>query len=115
MTKLAKILVFLNFALGVGMFAWALGIYTNRIDFSNAKGVEGKPDGELKIRADRIAVLADNLNKGAVPRWTGARTRLAAAEQMRVNNQKFYAVQLLNLASGGPPLVPPIQIGRAHV
>jgi hypothetical protein len=110
MTKLGKILVFVNLAFGMALFAWALGIYTNRIDFSNTKGGAGKTEGELTKRADRIKQTVENLNNYAQPRWIAARNALKVAEDVRVANQNFYVVQLKNLEDGQPPLLTPVYV-----
>jgi hypothetical protein len=110
MTKLGKILVYFNLAFGMAAFAWALGIYTNRIDFSAAKGGADKAEGELSKRVNRIKQTAENLNNYALPRFTVARGALKVAEDVRAGNQNYYLVQLQNLKSGQPPLLGPVYV-----
>src|SRR5438132_179081 len=62
MTKLAKILIFVTVALSVAMAAWALGVYTNYIDWSATKATGDRQAGELAKRIDRITLLRSVLS-----------------------------------------------------
>ena len=72
MTKFAKIMIFLTVAMSIVMAAWALGVYTNHIDWSANKATADRPAGELTKRIDRINLLravlsgtsADDKGKG---------------------------------------------------
>src|SRR2546421_2250777 len=54
MTKLGKILVFLNLAFSVAMAAWALGVYTQRIDYATPKATQTQPAGLVFQRQEQI-------------------------------------------------------------
>jgi len=62
MTKLAKILIFITVALSIMMAAWALGVYTNHIDWSANKATGDRSAGELAKRIDRITLLRSVLS-----------------------------------------------------
>jgi hypothetical protein len=53
MTLLAKILIFLNLLLSVLMLAWALALFTNRVDWSNNQAKGQQPAGALLGRVKR--------------------------------------------------------------
>ena len=59
-TKIGKLLVFVNLMASVGLMAWALSLYTNRVDWLDATTAEGKTDGQitlLKKEIDRLTKL----------------------------------------------------------
>jgi hypothetical protein len=92
MTGLGKTLVFLNLAFSVLLMGWALGVYTNRIDFSNvtAKGPTGEQiAGEFAKRAPVIDELWGGVRPAQV-NWRGARTALAAQEGQQVKEWEWY-------------------------
>jgi hypothetical protein len=91
MTALGKILVFLTFALSLMMATWALGVYTNRIDFSDSKAKGG--EGEYEKR--RLAI--DALNKELPPAetaWREARASLGREEKRVADDRVWYQDQL---------------------
>src|SRR3954470_5012627 len=53
MTKLGKVLVFVNLAVSMAMAVWALGIYTQRIEYS-AKATADQPAGLVVQRQEAI-------------------------------------------------------------
>ena len=57
MTMLGKILVLLNLAFSVAMAAWALGVYTQRIDYATAKATNTQPAGLVFQRQEQIRQL----------------------------------------------------------
>src|SRR5437660_403008 len=54
MSLLGKILVFVNLGLSFLMAGWALSVYVNRIDFSNAPAKGDQPAGEMLGRKARV-------------------------------------------------------------
>jgi hypothetical protein len=91
MTALGKSLVFLNFTLSLMLAIWALGVWSNRIDFSNstAKGNEG----EFEKRRLVIDALYKKLPV-AETAWTKARTTLDTEEKPLVADRVWYSDQL---------------------
>src|SRR5437588_3739135 len=57
MTMFGKILVLVNVAFSVAMAAWALGIYTQRIDYSTPKATAERQAGEIAQRQEQIKQL----------------------------------------------------------
>ena len=129
MTKLAKILIFITVALSIVMAAWALGVYTNHIDWSANKATGDRSAGELAKRIDRITLLRSVLsgtagNKeaaeavkdyrlitekkdrpeemagGAENHWRIAWARLYGLEYYRWDYQNWYAQELKKLETG---------------
>jgi hypothetical protein len=112
MTLLGKILVFVAVALSFLMLAWAAGLYTNRIDWSDTAAKADQPAGQLVARKQRVTegIAAVNL---ANTRWHDAlvgndgknnrpaRTGLLACEQRRKADRDFYAAYL-DAAIAGP-------------
>jgi hypothetical protein len=99
MTKLGKILVFLNLVISGLMAGWALALYTNYIDWSEAppKGVE--PGGLLGQRKERIKELQAALGPPQVS-WMEARTNLHRREDQRQGDLLWYQAELQHLRTG---------------
>lgn len=61
MTRLGKVLVFVNLFVGVGLFAWALSLYANRLDYFDRKTAEPPVEGRfttLKKQVDELVQAA---------------------------------------------------------
>ena len=59
MTGIAKLLVFANVFFGVGLFSWGLSVYSNRVDWLDAKPGEGAApvEGQITAAKKRITTL----------------------------------------------------------
>jgi hypothetical protein len=99
MTRLAKILIFVNLAFSFGMMAWALALYTNRVDFSNNKAQGDQPAGELVKRVERIEELKAAF-RPAETAWLNARTSVQGLEARRAADHDWYASELVFLRTG---------------
>jgi hypothetical protein len=116
-TLLGKILVLVNLVGAIVLLAWALGLYTNRVDWSKSPEKGDKPKGELLKREERIKQLAGALGT-AEARYRSARTRLLSLEAQRPLNDKWYREQLaaVEFGAGGktdvPVLAPALKDGR---
>ncbi len=115
-TQLAKILVFVNLVLSLVFASWALGVYTQRIDWGKKAAAADRPAGELARRLEAIDRLGGGSREGsrqrAEARWSRAHQYLQALERVRDQNQQWYAQQLQVLFTGmigGKPIVPPVQ------
>ena len=53
MTTFGKVLVFLNLVLSIGAAAWAMGLYTQRVNWTGKASADGTP-GKIKDLADKI-------------------------------------------------------------
>lgn len=98
MATFGKVLVFLNLVLSIGAAAWAMGLYTQRINWTNKAGADGA--------APRIKELADAINQRysalsvAQARFTNAPNQLFTVETFRSLAQSSYRQQLALLNSG---------------
>jgi|SRR5579883_1097434 len=66
MTRLGKILVFVNLFIGVGLFAWALSLYANRLDYFPRKDADPPVEGRfatLKKQVDELSSAATTAMK----------------------------------------------------
>lgn len=97
MTKLGKYLIFINVALSIGMAAFALGLYSNRIEWGGAKPSDS--DSEIGRLTTDIKNRQDVLVK-AVTRVKRDRADLARLEAFQVQARDFYAKQLRELETG---------------
>jgi hypothetical protein len=110
MEKLGRGLLLLHAMLSIGVLAWALGIYTNRIKFKTGSpetpGVIDQTEtklGDLKTASER-----------AFSRWSSNIATVTNLEQERFPRRAFYQGQLYMIYFGttgpGQPAVPtPVQ------
>ncbi len=99
MTLLGKILVCVNFVMSLFMAAWALGLYTQRVDWSNTQAKSGKPEGVLATRQRQVKEAWEKLLP-AEARHRSAEASLRTLEQRRPGDRTFYADELKHLARG---------------
>jgi hypothetical protein len=99
MTTLGKVLVFVNLALSVVMAGWAQGIYASRIDWSAQTGKDGRPNGELKARQERITELNTAIGPAAFS-WNEGRATVARLDTLRDTERQWYEGELALLRSG---------------
>lgn len=106
-TFLGKILIFFNLVLSVFFASWAIGIYTNHIDWpgtGSGAGLAGdKAQGEYTRRKTEI----DERGKSAalaLARWQGQTATLAALETQRPKNQQWYDARLKAMSDGTDPV-----------
>jgi hypothetical protein len=109
MTKLGKWLVLINVALSLMFLAWAVGLYSNHINWAtppsdSGQRVQGMVD-ELKEQITRLVAARDSADN----RWFDATGRVLALEMERPARQKYYAdltrsVRQGDLAAINPPV-----------
>jgi hypothetical protein len=103
MTAFGKVLVFCNLALSLFLMTWALGIWTNRIDFSNTKATAEQSAGRFAVREAELANLWEGV-RPAQKNWREARGIIAAEEARQVADWEFYHVELdRNRGKGNKP------------
>jgi hypothetical protein len=107
MTWVGKILVLVNLAVSLILAAWALALYTGRVDWSNQRPSAERPKlGEVYQRRERIqqangyalwdqVVTAEN-------RWRAASRVLPYQEKALADNRTWYAAQLQELRGAAP-------------
>jgi hypothetical protein len=103
MTLFGKILVILNLVLGMLMATWALGVYTQSLDWSSKGGGPDKQPNEIAKRAERITHLWRSA-QAAESRWSLAWKDAWRPQQERVLLEKWYADQLKTLDAGQAPV-----------
>src|SRR5262249_32513617 len=79
MTLIGKFLVMINLVLSLLMMTWGLNIFEPRIAWSDQKGKDGAPDGELVARREKAKELNTAI-AGAEIRWRDARAGIMALE-----------------------------------
>jgi hypothetical protein len=89
MSRLGKIGLWLNLALGIFFAAWGFGVYSNHMDWK----------AETKDRADQLKKISDARNK-AQAELNATRPLYEEQERRRPVLDKFYAEQLEKLRSG---------------
>jgi hypothetical protein len=118
MTIFGKILVFVNLALSFVMLAWAVGVYTESVDWATPKATPEKAQGELYKLRDRIAPQGGfglwDAVKQSEARLKTSNAAVAAVETprdskqkwdtVRRENQRWYAEQLKELETSVNPV-----------
>jgi hypothetical protein len=107
MTAFGKTLVILNLFLSVLMMAWALALWTNRIDWSNRKGDDLRPPGELVEREAEARRYWSEI-PGAFVSYRDSKLALSAVEDGRTPDHKdgraadraWYEAELEHLRTG---------------
>jgi hypothetical protein len=61
MVKFGKALVFVNLAIGIGLFAWALAVYTNRLDYFDRKDAVPPVEGRFTTLGNEIKTLTESI------------------------------------------------------
>jgi hypothetical protein len=115
MTLFGKVLVFLNLVLSLMAFIWALGLYTNNVDWSDVKGGNplvaskgGKPLGMLAERQVDLANAAAGL-RPAETSWLAVRKQVLAREEEMRGDREWYLKELAWLRTGEATPAKPIQ------
>src|SRR4051812_43155826 len=98
MTTFGRILVLVNLVLSVSVMVWALGLYANRIDWSDQKGRADQPPGELAKRQARIDELV-NAIRPAEAAWAKPRTEILALEKQRSGDRAWYLAEVEQMRS----------------
>lgn len=100
---IGKVLVVLHGALAVAVLAWAIGVYTHRVNWNTPATQAGKePPGpglfdRQKDKAAEYNVAVDR----SYTRWTTNLTQVQALENERYPRRAFYARELEFVRAGG--------------
>jgi len=103
MTALGKLLVFLNVALCLVLFTWALTLYTQRVDWAG-QGSNNQPKGEVAKLVDKLKPGLFNELNSAESRFQTAADNLDRIDGIRKTNQGFYEAQLKLLNENTGPV-----------
>src|SRR5262249_43714953 len=117
MTLFGKMLVFIIFFLSMLFTGWAIGIYTERVEWAQAYNVLGEPvenkPGRLSELAKEIE-LAVERREVAERRWQAAFQELPRVDQHRNEYLKWYGDLLQATRSGndvaGNAMKPPVRV-----
>jgi len=97
---LGKLLVFLNLIVGLAMLSWAVGLYTQKLNWLDHTSAEGeKVEGEitqLKAEIDQLTLEARIASQG----WGLAYEALGDAEKSRDDRQKAFDQRLVWARTG---------------
>lgn len=110
MEKIGRGLLLLHAMISIGMLAWSLGIYTNRIKFKTGSTEAPGVIDASEIRLEDMKIAANR----SYTRWTTNVLTVANLEQERFARRIFYVGQLNlvktgSLAPGQPALPTPVQ------
>jgi hypothetical protein len=100
MGTLGRVLVIVHGALSLAVLAWALGIYTHRINWNAPQGGGANKEDSVyarqKAKADEYNVAADR----AYTRWSGNLLQVQALDRQRYPRRAFYGTQLYLVQTG---------------
>jgi hypothetical protein len=99
MTNLGKTLVCIHTGFSLLLCAWALAVYSNRIDWSDRAAQGERPAGVLAGKIKEVKDLMDSLTPAEMALRTG-RAQLAAKEALRAQDQVWYLTEMNHLRSG---------------
>ncbi len=102
MTLAGKILVLLNLTLALAMAFWAVGVYTQHIDYKTP-APPGADEGPLAKLNREIKDRGEDLGAAEL-RWARPYKFLGPITQQRQLNQKWYGEQLAAMRQGQGPL-----------
>lgn len=115
MAFIGKLLVVLHSAVALGVLAWAIGIYTQRIDWNTPPTQPGK-DAPAPGLFDRQKAAAERYNAAvdkAYTRWSGNLFQVNSLEAERFPRRAFYKNELEVIRTGkvdGKPVTgPPVK------
>ncbi len=100
MALLGKILVFVHTGLSLCLAAWALALYTNRVDWTDRKAAADKPAGLLAQRRAEYERIATSAVRPADTRFRNNRQLLAFHEAWRPAEKTWFAQELEHLRTG---------------
>lgn len=99
MTAIGKLLVFVNVFLGVGLLAWGVSVYGNRVDYLDQTVDGASVPGKIKEAKAEI----DKLTKAVADAQTGyadRRRKLEVAEARRDARQREFARRMTAARTG---------------
>ncbi len=113
MTRFGKVLVYINLTLSLIFAVWALGVYTQRVDWTDKKkeATDERSWGRIAKSKDEIDRWTGPGSKGgprpvAEGRWQAALVDVRAVEGLREATKAWHADQLAALESKGKDAAP---------
>ncbi len=98
-TTIGKLLVFVNLVASVGLMAWALSLYTNRIDWLDTASADGKVEGQITALQKEIGRLTKAVGETSAG-YNGKRYALAASEESLDTRARVFATRLNQARNG---------------
>jgi hypothetical protein len=105
MTALGKLLVLFNLAFSLLLAAWAFGVYSNRIDFSDKKATADQTAGEFQKRDEELKDLYPRVAPAEYA-WRTARADIQAQEARRLDDRAWYLAELAHVRTKATPADP---------
>lgn len=99
--KIAKVLVFANVFVSIGLLAWAVSIYTNRLSYFDTTG-ENATKGQFSQYTDEIKRLSDGVQL-AQTSYVRAMDGLISLEQERAFRAAILKILMDEVAKPGNP------------
>ncbi len=99
MTTIGKLLVFVNLVASVGLLAWALSLYTNRIDWLDTTTADGKVEGQISLLAKEIARLKKAIGE-TQSGYSVKKYALGVSEERLDQRSRVFATRLGQARSG---------------
>jgi len=99
MTGIGKLLVFVNLFVSVGLMAWAVSAYANRVDWLDRTTEDGKVNGqitELKAEIGRLSKAVADANAG----YAAKKYALGVAEDRTVGRRLAFATRIDSARNG---------------
>jgi hypothetical protein len=100
-TKIGKVLVFANVFVSIGLLAWAVSIFTNRLSYFDTTG-EAAEKGQFSQYTEEIKRLSDGIQL-AQGSYVGAMDRLIGMEQERAFRTAVLKILMDEVAKEGQP------------
>jgi hypothetical protein len=100
-TKIGKVLVFANVFVSIGLLAWAVSIFTNRLSYFDTTG-ESATKGQFSQYTEEIKRLSDGIQL-AQGGYVGAMDRLIGMEQERAFRTAVLKILMDEVAKEGQP------------
>jgi len=114
MSTLGKVLVLVHGALSLTVLAWALGVFTNRIDWNTPPAEAGKESTPgLYARQDAKATEFNAAIDRSYTRWTTNLNQVVILEAERFPRRSYYVIKLDLMERGTPNMMigqPPNQV-----
>lgn len=98
-TRIGKLLVFVNLAVSAALLAWALSLYTNRVDWLDATTADGKVEGQISLLKKEIGRLEKAVAETQAG-YAGKKYALAASEERLDTRARVFERRLAQARNG---------------
>ena len=98
-TTIGKLLVFVNLVASVGLMAWSLSLYTNRVDWLDTTTADGKVEGQITVLNNEIKRLTKAVAETQAG-YSAKKYALAASEEKLDTRARAFATRLSQARNG---------------